>query len=89
MTTPYTAYAEIERQVKSFKDMPAEKSAHDEIVKLVEKMLALQKERQSVKPEEDLDRVRSLEKQIKQVDEEIDERVARPLWVDGGRGKDC
>ena len=35
---------------------PAEKSAHDEIVKKVEKMLALQNERQSVKPEEDLDR---------------------------------
>ena len=54
---------------------PAEKSAHDEIVKLVEKMLALQKERQSVRREDDLDRVRNLERQIKQVDEEIDRRV--------------
>ena len=39
---------------------PAEKSAHDEIVKKVEKMLALQNERQSVKPEEDLDRARAI-----------------------------
>lgn len=53
----------------------AEKSAHDEIVRLVEKMLALQKERQSVRREDDLDRVRNLERQIEQVDEEIDERV--------------
>ena len=36
-----------------------EKSAHDEIVRLVEKMLALQKERQSVRREDDLDRVRN------------------------------
>jgi hypothetical protein len=54
---------------------PAEKSAHDEIVKLVEKMLALQKERQSVRREDDLDRVRNLENQIAQVDAEIDRRV--------------
>lgn len=54
---------------------PAEKSAHDEIVKLVEKMLALQKERQSVRREEDLDRVRRLERQIADVDAEIDRRV--------------
>ena len=53
----------------------AEKSARDEIVRLVEKMLALQKERQSVRREDDLDRVRNLERQIEQVDEEIDERV--------------
>jgi hypothetical protein len=52
-----------------------EKSAHDEIVKLVEKMLALQKERQSVRREDDLDRVRNLERQIAQVDAEIDQRV--------------
>ena len=52
-----------------------EKSAHDEIVRLVEKMLALQKERQSVRREDDLDRVRNLEKQITQVDAEIDQRV--------------
>jgi adenine-specific DNA-methyltransferase len=54
---------------------PDEKSAHDEIVKLVEKMLALQKERQSVRREDDLDRVRNLERQIAQVDGEIDQRV--------------
>jgi type I restriction-modification system DNA methylase subunit len=54
---------------------PAETSAHDEIVSLVEKMLALQKERQSLKPEEDLDKVRTLEKQIAVVDAEIDRRV--------------
>jgi hypothetical protein len=53
----------------------AEKSAHDEIVKLVEKMLALQKERQSVRREDDLDHVRNLERQIAQVDAEIDQRV--------------
>lgn len=53
----------------------AEKSARDEIVRLVEKMLALQKERQSLRREDDLDRVRNLERQIEQVDEEIDERV--------------
>jgi hypothetical protein len=52
-----------------------EKSAHDEIVKLVEKMLALQKKRQSVRREDDLDRVRSLERQIAQVDAEIDQKV--------------
>jgi hypothetical protein len=33
---------------------PAEKLAHDEIVRLVERMLALQKERQSVRREDDL-----------------------------------
>ena len=54
---------------------PAEKSADDEIVQLVEKMLSLQKERQSVKPEDDLDRARSLDRQITSVDEEIDKRV--------------
>ena len=53
----------------------AEKLAHDEIVRLVEKMLGLQKERQSVRREEDLDRVRNLERQISQVDAEIDQRV--------------
>ena len=54
---------------------PSEKSAHDEIVKLVERMLALQKERQSVRREDDLDRVRNLERQIAQVDAQIDQRV--------------
>jgi len=53
----------------------AEKLAHDEIVKLVEKMLALQKEHQSVRREDDLDRVRNLERQIAQVDAEIGQRV--------------
>ena len=56
-------------------DKPSEKSAHDEIVKLVEKMLALQKERQAVRPEDDLDRARSLDKQIRDTDTEIDKRV--------------
>jgi Eco57I restriction-modification methylase/restriction endonuclease TaqI-like protein len=54
---------------------PAEKSAHEEIVRLVERMLVLQKERQSVRREDDLDRVRNLERQIAQVDAEIDQRV--------------
>ena len=54
---------------------PAEKSAHDEIVALVEKMLALQKERQSVRREDDLDKVRNLEREIVRVDAEIDRRV--------------
>ena len=54
---------------------PAEKSAHDDVVQLVEKMLRLQKERQSVRREDDLDRVRNLERQIKRADEEIDRRV--------------
>ena len=40
-----------------------------------ERILALQKERQSVRREEDLDRVRNLERQIAQVDAEIDQRV--------------
>jgi type I restriction-modification system DNA methylase subunit len=53
----------------------AEKSAHDGIVKSVEKMLALQKERQSVRREDDLDRARSLDRKIASVDEEIDRKV--------------
>ena len=56
-------------------DKPSEKSAHDGIVELVEKMLALQKERQAVRPEDDLDHARSLDKQIKDTDIEIDQRV--------------
>ena len=40
-----------------------------------ERILALQKERQSVRREDDLDRVRNLERQIAQVDAEIDQRV--------------
>ena len=38
-------------------------------------MLALQKERQFVRREDDLDRVRSLERDILRVDEQIDKRV--------------
>ena len=38
-------------------------------------MLALQKERQSVRSEDDLDRVRNLEREILRVDEEIDKRA--------------
>ena len=53
----------------------AEKLVHDEIVRPVEKMLALQKERQAVRREDDPDRVRNLEKQIAHVDAEIDQRV--------------
>ena len=55
--------------------MTAQELAYSEIQKLVEKMLALQKERQSVRREDDLDRVRNLERQIAQVDEEIDQKV--------------
>ena len=40
-----------------------------------QKMLAMQKERQSVQREDDLDRVRNLEREIVRVDEEIDRRV--------------
>lgn len=40
-----------------------------------EKMLALQRERQSMRPEEDLGRVRNLERQIADADAEIDRRV--------------
>ena len=43
--------------------------------RLVEWMLALQKERQAVRSEEDLDRVRNLEREIARVDDEIDQRV--------------
>ena len=50
-------------------------STPDEVDQLVERMLALQKEPQSVKPEEDLDQARAIDKQIKQVDEEIYRRV--------------
>jgi hypothetical protein len=42
---------------------------------LVERMLALQKEHQSVRREDDLDRFRNLEREIVRVDEEIDRRV--------------
>ena len=55
----------------------AEKSAHDEIVRLGERKLVMQKERQPVRREDDLDSVRNLEKQIVQVNSEIDQRVYR------------
>ncbi|MGZ9222973.1 MAG: TaqI-like C-terminal specificity domain-containing protein [Anaerolineales bacterium] len=54
---------------------PAEKSAHADIVKLVERRLVLQKETQSVRREDDPDRVSNLERQIARVDQEIDRRV--------------
>ena len=44
-------------------------------MKLVKKMLALQKERQSVRREDDLDRVRNLKRETVRVDAEIDTRV--------------
>jgi len=44
-------------------------------MRFVEKILALQKERHLVRREDDLDRVRNLERQIAQVDAEIDQRV--------------
>ncbi|OGN74885.1 MAG: hypothetical protein A2X25_00975 [Chloroflexi bacterium GWB2_49_20] len=53
----------------------AEKYAHDEIVKLVEKMLELQKERQAIRPGYEFDHARDLDHEIKRVDEEIDRRV--------------
>ena len=54
---------------------PSEKATHDAIVALVERMLALQKERQSVRPEDDFDRARALDNRITEVDAEIDRRV--------------
>lgn len=54
---------------------PASKVAHDEIVKLVEKMLVLQKDRQAVRPEDNLDIARNLDRKIKEVDTEINEKV--------------
>jgi type I restriction-modification system DNA methylase subunit len=54
---------------------PVEKSAHDEILQFAEKMLALQRERQSVRQEDEYDRVRNLEREIAKVDKEIDNRV--------------
>ncbi|MBL1171462.1 MAG: N-6 DNA methylase [Chloroflexi bacterium] len=53
----------------------AEKIAHDEISKLVKKILALQKDRQAVRPEDDLDHARKLDRQIKDIDSDIDKRV--------------
>ncbi|HEY6072527.1 MAG TPA: hypothetical protein VIV15_03830, partial [Anaerolineales bacterium] len=45
------------------------------IVNLVEKMLALQQERQTVRPVDNLDRARDLDRDIAGVDAEIDARV--------------
>lgn len=56
-------------------DKPSDKSTHDEIVGLVEKLLTLQNERQAVRPEDDLDRARQLDRQIQRADEKIDEAV--------------
>jgi type I restriction-modification system DNA methylase subunit len=56
-------------------DKPIEKTIHDEIVVLSEKLLALQKERQAVRPEDDLDHARNLDRRIKEVNSEIDKRV--------------
>jgi len=49
--------------------------AYAEIEKRIENLLTLQKERQSVRREDNLDRVRNLEREIVRVDEEIDRRV--------------
>jgi hypothetical protein len=49
--------------------------SYENIVRLVEKMLVLQKERQTVRREDDPDRVRNLERQIAHIDAELDQRV--------------
>jgi type I restriction-modification system DNA methylase subunit len=56
---------------------PTEKAAHDEIVSLVEKMLSLQKERQSFTSKLYEDEIREVERKITHVDEEINQRVYR------------
>ena len=61
MTSQELAYSEIERLVQRFKDVPAAKRN--------------QNEHQSMGHEDDLDRVRNLEREIIRVDEEIDKRV--------------
>jgi type I restriction-modification system DNA methylase subunit len=55
---------------------PAEKSSHDEIVKLVEEMLALQKQRQQAEVGKEDARF-ALQKCIQALDQEIDARVYR------------
>jgi methylase of polypeptide subunit release factors len=52
-----------------------EKKSHDEIVKLVEKMLAFQKERQALDSKLDFDKVRNLEREIQNTDDDINEKV--------------
>jgi hypothetical protein len=54
---------------------PTEKAAHDEIVALVEGMLALQAERQALDPAQHFDELRSLDRRISRLDAEIDRRV--------------
>lgn len=56
---------------------PTEKAAHDEIVSLVEKMLALQKEKQSYTSKLYDDEIQAVERQIAHVDGEINQRVYR------------
>jgi type I restriction-modification system DNA methylase subunit len=72
-------YPETVRQLPirriNFAD-PAEKSAHDEIVKLVEEMLALQKQRQQAEAAKEDARF-ALQKRIQALDKEIDVRVYR------------
>ena len=53
----------------------AEAVAHDEIVKLVDRMLILQKERQAIRPEDDRDIVRNIDRKIKEVDADINKKV--------------
>jgi hypothetical protein len=53
---------------------PAEKSAHDEIVKLVEEMLALQKQHQQAEAALE-DARHPLQRRIEALDREIDQRV--------------
>ncbi|MDP2976163.1 MAG: TaqI-like C-terminal specificity domain-containing protein, partial [Anaerolineales bacterium] len=55
---------------------PAEKSAHDEIVKMVEEMLGLQKQCQQAEAGKEDVRF-SLQKRIEALDKEIDARVYR------------
>jgi hypothetical protein len=61
MTTQELAYTEIERLVINFKNMPGSQRSGMD----------------ELHREDDLDRVRNLEKQIAQVDAEIDRRVYR------------
>lgn len=56
---------------------PTEKATHDEIVSLVEKMLSLQKEKQSYTSKLYDDEIQAVERQIAHVDEEINQRVYR------------